>query len=215
MTKAYITPNIKYFKDFGYKVIRLKYFIMVAGAMLLEIATLVVYLLNSENIIGFDLFTASVLYGATSVIVVVLAVGCLVLIKVDKTRDRKKINLLLDFKKSYQQLRSKYLREITRFKQAIDYEKSSIDVKINYAIVLEDIYSTLLEEFSNLKISNFLNNAFRYESNHLLKEKQFYSKFSSFSKRDDLEKISIESELAHKNFLREIDQLEKSLKIII
>ena len=81
--------------------------------------------------------------------------------------------------------------------------------------MLEDIYSTLLKEFSNLKIPDFLNKAFGYESDHLLKEKLFYSKFSSLSKRDELEEISRESDLAHKNFIREIDQLEKSLKIII
>jgi len=215
MIRASKNPIKKFFKDFGYKVIRLKYFIMVVGAMLLEITTLVVYLLNNENVIGFDLFTASVLYGVTSVIMVVLAVGCLVLIKFDKTRDKKKISLLFGFKKSYQQLKYKYSRDINRFMQAFDTEKNSIDVKMNYATVLEDLYDNFLKEFSDIKIPNFLNNAFRYESDHLSKEIIFYSKFSSFSKLDELEKISKESDLAHKNFMRETEQLEKSLKIIV
>ena len=204
-----------YFQDFNLKVIRLKYFIMVVGALILEIATLIIYLLNNEKIIEFDLFSASVLYGATSIIIVVLAIGVLVLIKVDRSRNRKKIDLLLNFKKSYQDIKSKYVGDISRFTRGFDTENAEIDVKINYAIVLEDIYSTLLKEFSSLKVPGFLKYAHSFESEYLQKEKQFYKSFSLFTKKAELEKYCKESSLAHRNYLQELNKLEKSLKLII
>ncbi len=203
------------FKNIGYGVVKLKYFIMIVVALLLEVFALIIYLLNNEEIIDFDLFNASVLYGATSIIVIVLAIGCLVIVKVDRTRDVKKINCLVGFKRNYHKLVYKYSKEINKFVKSFDGERSNMDLKINYAIALEEIYNSFLNEFSKIKISKFLNNAFKYESDHISKEKLFYCKFSSLSKPDELNKISTESSLAHKNFTREIDWLEKSLKLTI
>ena len=80
-----------YFRDFGYKVIRVKYFIMIVVALILEISTLLIYLLKSESILDFELFTIAILYGIASSIIVVLAIGVLVLMKTDKKRDKDKI----------------------------------------------------------------------------------------------------------------------------
>lgn len=203
------------FQDFGYRIIRLKYFIMVVAALVMEVITVIIYLLNFENILEFEVFTASVLFGATSAIIIVLAVGVLILIKVDRTRDKKKIDQLLNFKRSYQKLKSKYLNDIYRFSKAFDSKQNNIDVKINYAIVLEDVYNTFLKEFSNLKVSVFLKEAYDHELKHLANEKQFYKQFSLFTKKDELKNYDIESSLAHIDYLREIDRLEKSLKLTV
>jgi len=211
----YKNPFKVMLQDFGYRVIRLKYFIMVLAALVLEVITVTIYLLNIENILEFEVFAASVLFGATSAIIIVLAVGVLILMKVDRTRDKKKIDQLLDFKRSYQRIKSKYLKDIYRFSKAFDSEQNNIDVKINYAIVLEDVYNTFLKEFSNLKVAGFLKEAYDHESKHLAKEKQFYKQFSLFAKKDELRNYNIESSLAHIDYLREIDRLEKSLKLTV
>ena len=211
----YKIPFKVIFQDLGYRVIGLKYFIMVAVALVLEVITVTIYLLNIENILEFEVFTASVLFGATSAIIIVLAVGVLVLMKVDRTRDKKKIDQLLNFKRSYQKLKSKYLNDIYRFSKAFDSKQNNIDVKINYAIVLKDIYNKFLKEFSNLKVPGFLKEAYDLELKHLAKEKQFYKQFSLFTKKDELEDYNIESSLAHRDYLREIDKLEKSLKLTV
>jgi len=83
-----------YFRDFGYKVIRVKYFIMIVVALILEITTLLIFLLKSENILDFELFTIAIMYGITSSIIVVLAIGVLVLMRTDKKRDKNKIHTL-------------------------------------------------------------------------------------------------------------------------
>ena len=201
--------------NIGYGVIKIKYFIMIVIALLLEIITLTVYLLNNEKIIEFDLFNAGILYGGTSIVIVVLAIGSLVIMKLDKSRDKKKIYYLLGFKRNYQKLVNKYSKEIDGFVKGFDSERNDIDLKINYAIALEEVYDSFSKEFSKIKISNFLNSAHKYESDHIAKEKLFYCKFSSFSRPDELKKISSESSLAHKNFEMEIDWLEKSLKLMI
>ncbi len=211
----YKNPFKAIFEDFGYRVIRLKYFIMVVVALVLEVITVTIYMLNIENILEFEVFTAIVLFGATSAIIIVLAVGVLVLMKVDRTRDKKKIDQLLNFKRSYQKLKSKYLNDIYRFSKAFDSKQNNIDVKINYAIVLKDIYNKFLKEFSNLKAPGFLKEAYDHELKHLTKEKQFYKQFSLFTKKDELQNYNIESSLAHIDYLREIDRLEKSLKLTI
>lgn len=204
-----------YFRDFGYRVIRLKYFIMIVVALILEIATLSIYLLNGENIVEFELFTVSILYGATSTIIVVLAIGVLVLMKMDKRRDKNKIRSLQAFMREYRGFANRHSPEINDLVSKFDGENSSIDAKINYAIVLEEKYTKFLEDFSNLKIPSFLDYAASCESEHLNKEKEFYNGFSMFSKHDLLKKISSESEIAHTNFLRELNKLEKSLQLII
>ncbi|MCK5566966.1 MAG: hypothetical protein KAI62_03580, partial [Actinomycetia bacterium] len=66
-----------------------------------------------------------------------------------------------------------------------------------------------------LKIPSFLDYACNCESEHLNKEKELYNGFSMFSKRDLLDKISLDSEMAHMNFLRELNKIEKSLQLII
>ena len=90
-----------------------------------------------------------------------------------------------------------------------------IDLKINYAKVLKDIYNKFLKEFSNLKVPGFLKEAYDLELKHLTKEKQFYKQFSLFTKKDELKNYNIESNLAHIDYLREICKLEKSLKLTV
>ncbi len=215
MTSEYRPPIKESLKNLGYGVIKLKYFIIIVIALLLEVFTLIAYLLNYERIVELDLFNASVLYGAISITIIVVAIGCLVIMRVDKARDKKKIFFLLGFKKSYQELVEKYSKKLSVFKKGFDNEINDIDLKLNYAIELEEIYNNYLEEFLKIKRSNFLNKAFKYEYDHISKEKLFYNNFSSFSKPDILRKISEESYLAHKNYTKEIDHLEKSLKLTI
>lgn len=215
MTRKYQNPLVAFFKDFSYRVIRLKYFILVVFALLLQATAVTIYLFISEDIIDFELFNASILFGSTSGIIIVLAIGILVLLRVDKTRDRNKIKLLLGFKRDYHKIKGKYIKEINRFIQAFDRENTNIEVKINCAIVLEDQYDTFLREFSSLKIPGFLDNAYKYESTHLGKEKQFYKEFSLLSGAGELKDYSIESNLAHRNFIEELDKLEKSLKLVM
>ena len=99
-------PNI--FKNFGYRVIRLKYFILIVSAMLLEIIVLVIHIINDEKIVYFNLFTGGVLYGATSIIVVVLSIGCIALILTDKSRNKKRIKQFNDFRSNHYKLSNKY-----------------------------------------------------------------------------------------------------------
>ena len=47
------------------------------------------------------------------------------------------------------------------------------------------------------------------------KEKDFYNGFSNFSKRDFLSNLSSQSEIAHMNFLRELNKFEKNLQLIV
>ena len=51
-----------YFKDLEYQVIKFKYFIIVIIALLLEVITVAIFLLNSEKIIEVQLFNASLLF---------------------------------------------------------------------------------------------------------------------------------------------------------
>lgn len=215
MSRGYKHSAKSTLKNLGYEVIKIKYFILIVVALLLEIFTLVAYLLNYERIVELDLFNASVLYGAISITIIIIAIGCLVIMKVDKNRDKKKISFLLDFKKKYQGLNNKYSPKINEFTRGFDSEIRDIDLKLNYAIALEETYDNFLGEFLNIQRSKFLNNAFKYESEHISKEKLFYNNFSSFSKPEVLEKISSESNLAHKNFIKEIHNLEKSFKLTI
>jgi len=82
-------------------------------------------------------------------------------------------------------------------------------------MVLEEKYDKFLEEFSNLLVPSFLKHACSCENDHLNKEKDFYNGFSNFSKREFLSTLSSQSEIAHMNFLRELNKLEKNLQLII
>ena len=188
---------------------------MVVAALILEVIAVTIFILNSEHLVEFELFNTSVLFGATSVIIIVLAVGILVIMKLDKSRDKIKVAQLLEFKKKYHQIKSSYFNDITRFSRAFDQENADIEAKIDYAIALNDIYDSLLKKFSSIKIPDFLRVAYEYEIKHLENEKQVYKKFSMLSKKEELESHNIESNIAHRDYLREIDKLEKRLKLII
>ncbi len=204
-----------YFRDFGYKVVRVKYFIMIVAALILEITTLLIFLLKSENILDFELFTIAILYGVTSSIIVVLAIGVLVLMRTDKRHDKNKIQTLEKFKRDYRTLTTRHSPEINDLVARFDAENSSIDTKIEYALLLEDKYDSFFKDFSNLETPSFLKHASRCESDHLKKEKDFYHGFSNLSKREFLSSLSSQSEIAHMNFLRELSRLEKNLQLII
>ena len=135
-----------YIRDFGYKVIRVKYFIMIVVALILEITTLLIFLLKSENMFDFELFTIAILYGITSSIIVVLAIGVLVLMKTDKRRDKNKIQALEKFKIDYRTLTTRHIPEINDLVARFDAENSSIDTKIEYAVLLEDKYNSFFTQ---------------------------------------------------------------------
>jgi len=204
-----------YFRDFSYKVIRLKYFIMIVAALILEITTLLIYLLKSESILYFELFTTAILYGITSSIIVVLAVGVLVLMKTDKRRDKDKIRTLQIFKGKYRTLTAKHLPGINALVGKFDAENSSIDTKIEHAVLLEEKYNKFSKDFSDIKTPSFLKYTFSCESVHLSKEKDFYNGFSNFSRQDILNSLSTQSDMAHMNFLKELNKLEKNLLLIV
>lgn len=209
-------PSFKIFlKDFGYRVIRLKYFILVVIALLLQIIAVSIFLLISEDFIKFELFNASVLFGASSTIIVILAIGILVLLRFDKKRDRNKIKLLLDFKKNYQNIKNKYIKDINSLTKAFDSELEDIEIKLGHAAALEKIYNNFLEEFNTIEVPDFLKNAHNFVSNYISSEKQFYKQFSILTAKSELEKSVMDADLANRNYLEEIDKLEKKLKIII
>lgn len=215
LNKIYKRRSFKFFKDFGYRVIKLKYFIMIAVAMLLEIATLIVYMFNNENIIDFDLMTAGVLYGATSAIIVVLAVGSLILIKTDKNRDKKRVEQFNNFRRDYFKLNSKYSGDINNLVKIFDSERENIEEKINYAIEIADKYDNFIEDFSKIEVPTFMADAFNYKMDNLNKEKLFFTEFSLLANPEELEKINKESDLANGKFLKEMDNTERNLKIIV
>jgi len=203
------------FKDFGYKVVRLKYFIMVVAALIFEIIAVTIFILNSENLLEFQLFNTSVLFGITSAIIIVLAVGILILIKVDKNRDIEKIEKLVGFKKEYNKIQNKYLGDINKIERAFDNEKDDIEKKINYALTLKDKFDNFLKECSTIEAPSLLKDSYHYELVHLQKEKQFYEMFSQLASKDDLDNIVSASEAAHRSYLKEIEKVEKNLKLII
>jgi hypothetical protein len=203
------------FKDFGYKVVRLKYFIMVVAALIFEIIAVTIFILNIENLLELQLFTTSVLFGITSAIIIVLAVGILVLIEVDKNRDIEKIERLMEFRKEHNKVQNNYLGDINKIERNFNNEKDEIESKINYALTLKDIYDNFLKGYSKIKVPSFLKDSYHYELEHLQKEKQFYEMFSQLAGKDDLENIVFASEIAHRNYLKEIEKIEKNLKLII
>ena len=204
-----------YFRDFGFKVIRLKYFIMIVAALLLEIITLTLYLLKLQNIVEFELFNLAILYGAISGIIVVLAIGILVLMKVDKKKDAEKIKNFRDFQKNYNDLNSRHLDNINRLVRSFENETVDLDSKLEYAQSLEDKYVCFLDDLSGLEVPDFLSQVHRYECEHLAREKQFYAGFSDLLQPHELKSISNESEMMHDNFLKEMHSIEKGLRLIV
>jgi uncharacterized integral membrane protein len=203
------------FKDFGYRVIRLKYFILIVSAMLLEIIVLVAYIISNERAVFFNFFTGGVLYGATSIIVVVLSIGCIALILTDKSRSKKRITQFNDFRSNYYKLFNKYSGDIRSLVRKFDEEKFNFEEKVNYAIDIAEKYNDYLQKFTAIKAPDFLRDAFNYEKEHLTKEKLFFTKFSLLSEPAELEEISSESNMAYENFKRELSSVEKKLKLIV
>jgi len=204
-----------YLRDLSYRFIKLKYFVMIAVAMLLEIATLILYVLNNEKIIYFDLMSASVLYGATSLIIIVLAVTSLILIKTDKSRDKRVMEQFNKFKSNYSKIDNENSYEIDSLVRKFDGERENIEEKVNCAKEIEDKYSKYINDFSKISVPSFLKDAYNYKMYSLEKEKLFFSKFSSLKNMKKLGKINLESDLANNEFLKEMDAIEKKLKIII
>ena len=183
--------------------------------MLLEIIVLVVYIINNERIIYFNLFTGGVLYGATSIIVVVLAIGCITLILTDKSRSKERIRQFNDFRSRYYKLSSEYSGDIQSLVKKFDEEVYDFEEKINCAINIAEKYNNYLKKFSEIKAPGFLKEAFNFQMDHLDKEKLFFTKFSLLSEPKELEEISDESETAYENFKKELNTIERSLKLIV
>lgn len=215
LKKIYKTRSFKLFKDFSYKVIRLKYFIIIVAAMLLEIAMLVIYIFNNEKIIDFDIMTAGVLYGITSGIIIILASSSLIILKTDKIRDRKRVEQFNSFRKNYYRLNNTYMGKINGMVKKFDGEVENIEAKINYATEIAEKYDEYIKNFSELDAPSFLTDAFNYKMENLNKEKLFFKKFSLLTAPEELEKINKESDSANEKFLREMDNIEKKLKIIV
>lgn len=211
MAKIYIGLIRKYFRSFGNKVIKLKYFIMVVSAMLFEIVTLVIYIIKNKSMLELDAFTSSILYGVSSVIIIGLAIAGLVSLKIDRTSINVRMSQLSDFKKRYYELNNKYSKEINDLLKDFNNERSNIEEKIAYAELLADKYDKFSKEYSKIKVAGFLNDAYGYELEHLFKEKLLFSSFTSFINHSELEKITIESNLAHDKFLKELNRLEQNL----
>ena len=66
-----------------------------------------------------------------------------------------------------------------------------------------------------MRVPGFLNNAYNFQMEHLSKEKLFFTKFSLLAEPDELGIISNESEMAYENFKKELNNVEKSLKLIV
>ncbi len=203
------------FKDFGYRVIRLKYFILIVSAMLLEIIVLLIYIINNEKIVYFNLFTGGVLFGATSIIVVVMALGCIALILTDRSRNKKSIRQFNDFRSIYYKLSNKYHGDIQSMIKKFDEEKYDFEKKVDYAVDIAERYNNYLKKFSEIKVPGFLRDTFNYEKEHLTKEKLFFTKFALLSEPSELEEISSESNMAYEKFKRELNKIEKNLKLIV
>ncbi len=60
MTRKHQNFRVAFFKDFSYRVIRLKYFILVVLTLLLQATAVSIYLFINEDIIDFELFNASI-----------------------------------------------------------------------------------------------------------------------------------------------------------
>ncbi len=60
MTRKHQNSRVAFFKDFSYRVIRLKYFILVVLTLLLQATAVSIYLFINEDIIDFELFNASI-----------------------------------------------------------------------------------------------------------------------------------------------------------
>jgi len=207
--------HFRLFKNFGYRVIKLKYFILISVTMLLEIITLIIYMLNNEKVFDFSLMTASVFYGVTSLIVILMSVISLVIIKTDESRDKKKISQLDDFRKECFKISNEYSGDINNMIKNFDSERGSIETKINYAIEISEKYDKYINDFLKIKVPPFLNDAFEYKLDNLNKEKLFFSEFSLLADPGELNKINKESEMANDSFLNEIDTIEKNLSIIV
>ena len=212
MAKIYKGLIRKYFRSFGKKVIKLKYFVMVVGAMLFEIATLVIYIIKNKNILELDIFTSSILYGVSSMIMIGLAIVGLMSLKIDRTSINTRIRKLSDFKEKYYKLSNKYSESINDLLKDFNSERSNIEEKIAYSELLADKYDKFSREFSEIEVTGFLNNAYNYELEHLFKEKLLFTSFASFVNQSELEKITRGSNLAHDKFLKELDMFEQKLK---
>jgi hypothetical protein len=202
-------------RDLGYRVVKLKYFILVVIALLLQVIAVALFLLNSRDVVDFELFSTSILFGATSSIIILLAVGVLILLKIDKSRDLNKIKLLSEFKRDHQRIKVKYISDISRITRVFDNEMKDFDLKIELAVKLVKLFDSFYEDLSMMKVPSFLKDAHKYVSRHLICERSFYQEFSMLASKDDLEKYVIQAGDAHRSYLEEMDKLERYLKITI
>ncbi len=207
------------FENLGNKVIKLKYFLMVVGAMLFEIITLVVFIFRDEILVGFDAVAISYFYGLSNTIILILAIRGLIkgliLTKSDKEKDIDKVSQINNFKVQYSIISNKYSTDIDRLIKDFDDEKSNINNKIEYAKMLEEKYESISNEFSRIKVTSFLKEIHSFEMEHLNKEKLLFSSFMDLADKNDLNIISRESNKAHIKFLKGLEKLEQNLKFRI
>lgn len=209
----------KRFESFGDKVIKLKYFLMVVGAMLFEILTLIIFIFKDEILVGFDAIAISYFYGLSNTIILILAIRGLIkgliLTKSDKEKDIEKVSQINNFKVQYSIISNKYSTEIDSLINDFDDEKSNINKKFEYAKMLEENYENISKEFSRIKVTSFLKDIHSYEMEHLQKEKLLFASFVDLADKNELNNISRESNRAHIKFLRGLEKLEQNLKFRI
>ncbi len=207
------------FENLGEKMIKIKYFLMVVGAMLFEILTLVIFIFRGKVLVGFDAIEMGYFYGFSNTIILILAISGLVkgflLNKNGKEKDLKKVNQINNFKVQYSIIRNRYSIEIEKLIRDFDDEKNDINKKIEYAGMLEERYSRIYEEFSKLKIADFLKEIHGYELEHLFREKLLFASFIDLADKNELNNISRESNKAHTKFLKCLEKLEQNLKFRI
>jgi len=215
MIKKSKNPIKRYFDEIRYKVVRLKYFVLVVAAMFLEIVVLIIYLLSNEKILKIDFFNLEYLFGFTSAVIIIISVGIIVLLKLDRTKDRNMLTQYRTFKKKYYEVTNSHMTGINRTIREFDKEMGDVEHKIELAITIANLYQYLVDDFEKIDVPEFLKEAYEKEKEHFIKEQAFFDRFASFEDSESLHSISNDSEDLHSNFLKEINKIENNLKLVM
>lgn len=215
MIQKYRNPLRTYLKEIRYKVIRLKYFLLVVAAMFLEIIVLITYLLSNENVLKIDFFNLKILFGFISAIIIIISIAIIIILKLDKTKDRNMIKQYRDFKRKHYEVLNKHMPSINRAIKEFDKEIGDLERKIELALTITNLYKELIQDYSEIKVPGFIESAYEKEKEHFIKEQLYFDKFSSFEDNERLVLISQDSEESHNYFIKELNRIENSLKLVM
>lgn len=215
MIKKYKNPLSSSLREIRYKVIRLKYFLLVVAAMFLEIIVLIVYLLSNENILKIDFFNLKILFAIISAVIVLISIGIIILLRLDRNKDRDMLEQYRRFKRDYYKITNNHLSHINKMVKDFDRETHDVDHKIELAILISNLYKKLIDDFCKIQKPKFLENAFEKEKEHFLKEQFFFDRFASFEGSERLQSIICDSDILHSSFLKEMNRIESNLKIVM